>query len=127
MTDNPVVGFEKRTIALTGDLWMCRHFYLQFSMVLDIRYFFILGVDTVWDSEYGFFEKDPKITVMPFRASMILEQKLMLVLCCKHTERQPCDILFFNRGLEWGKEYVDELYVLQYFRHQSHIVLEEKE
>ena len=47
MTDNPVVGFEKRTIALTGDLWMCRHFYLQFSMVLDIRYFFILGVDSV--------------------------------------------------------------------------------
>lgn len=121
-----MITFEDRTIALAGDKSICRQFYLQFSKSLDIKYLFLMEVDHTFDSADRFFEKTRRITVMPLNNSLIIKQELLIVLCIEHAERRRYDELLYNKGLEWGTDYIDFLYVIQYYRHQYHMEWKEK-
>lgn len=126
MTADHIIDLEKRKIALIGDKDLCRYFYLQFFSTMDINYLFFMDVDHTFDAMDGFFEKCSEITCMPLKESLIREQEILLVLCCGWWERPPYDQQLFNRGFEWGKDYIDASYLIQYFRHKYHTVLEEK-
>lgn len=120
------IAFEKRKIALAGDKSICRQFYLQYASYLDITYLFLTEIDHTFDSVDHFFEKERNITVTPLKNDLMKEQKLLLVLCAEDAERRPYDELLFNRGLEWGTDYTDFSYIIQYYRCQYNIELKEK-
>lgn len=126
MADAHTIDLKKRTIALVGDKDLCRYFYLQFFSAMDINYLFVTAVDRAFDTADSFFEKCPEITYMPLKESLIRERDILLILCCGYAERPPYDHLLFNRGFEWGKDYIDASFVVQYHRHRYHTVLEEK-
>lgn len=118
--------FEKRNIALVGDKYICRHFYLQFHSILNIKYFFVSSVNTDCFFDDYFFKSNPNIQCCSFKASLVKKEKLLIILCIDHFYRKPYDKLFFSRGLEWGNDYIDYIYVIQYYRYKYQTVLKEK-
>lgn len=127
MEETSIKNFEKRKIALVGDRRFCRRFYLEFHSQLDIRHYFFTKVDPQDCEEDRFFEDLPEITCSFFKASMVFEQDLLLILCVEHPFRQEYDRLFYLQGFEWGRDYIDALYVVQYYRRKYKISLSEKE
>ncbi len=123
MEETSIGHFVNRKIALVGDGRSCRHFYLQFRSALNLQYYFSTQVDKPEHDAENSFEDLPELICMPFKASIVFEQDLLLILCVAHPFRQEYDRLFFLQGLEWGKDYIDMLYVIQYFRHKYDISL----
>lgn len=113
------IDFVNRRIALFGDASSCRIFYLQFCSMLDIKYFFA-------NDTGAFLDDIDEVQCMPFRQALVKEEHLLIVLCCKHDSRRGWDTFLFNKGNEWGKDYIDSLYVVQYYRQTDPVVLEEK-
>ncbi len=126
MATDQVNDLEKRVIALLGDKDLCRYFYLQFFSAMDICYRFVTDIDRTFGLADGFFEKCPEITCLPLNGSLIREQDVLLILCCGYAERPLYDHLLFNMGFEWGMDYVDAPYAIQFYRDRYHTVLSEK-
>lgn len=120
------VNFADRKIALMGKRDSCRRFYLQFHRTLDIKYCFAANLESSVSLEDEFFVGSEEVKCVTFREFLIVEQKFLVVLCCDHEERGRYDNLFFNKGFEWGKDYIDSLYVIQYYRWKYQTMLEEK-
>lgn len=114
------MNFEERAIALIGDRNICKYFYLQFYSVLDIKYIFDVNMDDT-------FCNHASVECMPLKESIIIEENLLLILCTEHLARKNYDELLFYRGFEWGTNYIDWLYVVQYYKHRNKIELEQKE
>lgn len=118
--------FEKRSIALIGDINLCRQFYLQFHSKLSIEYYFTTYLDYANAAVVDRFCVQTGIKNIVFKQSVIAEKNLLLVLCIEHEFRKPYDKILFNKGLEWGNDYIDSLYIVQYYRHEYNIKLEDK-
>lgn len=126
MEKESIRHFESRSIALVGDRRMCRHLYLQFHATLNIQYYFFTKLDQADDNAELFFSDIPEIKCRYMRTQAVLEEDLLLLLCIDHAFRRDYDHLFFLEGLEWGTDYIDALYVVQYYRHQYNIELSKK-
>lgn len=118
--------FEKRKIALIGDKNLCRRFYLQFYSVLNIRYFFSADPDGTCLDINVFTENRERIKSVPFKENLIAEEDLLVVLCIDHMFRDEYDLMFYNKGYEWGRDYIDSLYMIQYYRQLYKVDLKEK-
>lgn len=118
--------FQKREIALIGDKRLCRHFYLQYYRTLSIKYMFIVDEGSASSSADNIFEKEMKIKYIPFQESLVSRQNLLLVVCCRHEKRKQYDRILFNKGFEWGEDYIDSLYITQYYRKKYDIELADK-
>lgn len=114
------MNFEKRNIALTGDADICKLFYIQFCSILKIKYIFTANID------YGFCNQTG-VSCIPLKEDIIIEEKLLLVLCTDHFFRKTYDELLFYKGFEWGTDYIDSLYVVQYYRNRYETELKQKE
>lgn len=121
-----IMNVDKRKIALLGDKYICRRFYLQFRQSLNIKYLFFTGSDSTDFLTDSFFKQHGEVSCMPLKASVIREQELLLILCIEHKYRIPYDDLLFNMGFEWGWDYVDLQYVIQYYRHKFNINIDKK-
>lgn len=114
------MDFEKRSLALIGDANICKYFYLQFYSILNIKYIFNIDKDDKICREFC-------VRYMSLKESVISEENLLLVLCTEHSFRKKYDELLFYKGFEWGVDYIDCLYVVQYYRHKYKIEMEQKE
>ncbi len=113
------MNFEERNIALIGEADICKFFYLQFRSVLNIEYIFTINMDYVFCDQFS-------VKCMPLKEDIIIEKNLLLVLCTEHLFRQTYDELLFYKGFEWGTDYIDCLYVVQYYRHKYNVEMEKK-
>lgn len=126
MEEESIRHFEDRKIALTGDKRMCRHFYLQFHAMLNIQYYFFTKLDRADGDAETFFKEITGIECRFMKTSAVFEEDLLLILCTDHALRKAYDQMFFLQGLEWGPDYIDALYVVQYYRHKDNMDLSKK-
>lgn len=124
--DIQIKDLEKRKVVLIGDEEICKYFYLQFSSILRIKYIFATNIDQTGKSVDGFFEGNQNVECIPFSDSLIEEYDLLLILCVEHAFREPYDTMLFHKGFEWGRDYIDYMYVIQYYRHLYHVNLKRK-
>ena len=118
--------FKERNIALIGDKKLCRHFCLQYHRILNVKYILITSENFTYSSADKELEKELGIKYMPFNESLVIRQNLLVVMCCRHEERKLYDRFLFNKGFEWGTDYIDALYVIQYSRQKYEIDLMDK-
>lgn len=126
MEESYMRRFGDRKLALAGDKRMCRHFYLQFRSLLDVRYYGFTRLDLKDGDAAAFFEDLQDITVVPMRPSMVFQENLLFVLCVEHAFRRDYDRVLYQKGLEWGTDYIDALYIIQYYRRKYRTALPEK-
>ena len=127
MNDKYVIEFKKRNIALLGNWDVCKFFFLQFHSLLRIQYIFTTNMDdmnTVKMKEI--LGKQLEIKCIPLKESIIQENNLLLILCVEHECRKPYDDLLFYKGFEWGEDYIDDLFVIQYYRRVNRIELKDR-
>lgn len=117
---------EKREIALVGSKELCKYFFLQFSAMLKIRYVFSMEADQDEDFNSSFFKSNCNVEFMAFRDVFVREHDILLILCVEHAFREPYDTLLFHKGFEWGSDYVDYMYVIQYYRCLHNVYLKKK-
>lgn len=120
------INFEDRTIALIGNEFHCRRFYIQFHALLNIRYFFYIKKGKWFSAAETFFKENTKVECMFIDEKVIKKENLLLILCNEHPFRSFYDTALFNMGNEWGRDYIDFLYVIQYYRQKYSFSLEEK-
>ncbi len=122
MYDGQIIDLEHRALGLVGDRKHCGHFCLQFCSALSIRYFFTTRMD------YGEYEEGQQegIKRIPLNRSVAEREGLLLILCRPHASRKEYDRLLHCQGFEWGEDYIDSLWVVQYFREKYRTALTEK-
>lgn len=120
------IDLKKQKIALIGDRRICKYFYQQFHFLLDIRYYFLTSIDYEELPEDDLMKTDKKMKTMPLKRQLIEEEGLLLVLCKQHPARKAYDRFLHYEGFEWGEDYIDYLWIIQYYRKMHKIVLEEK-
>lgn len=118
MDDICRIPLEESEIALIGEEDLCEHFYLHFRSFLHITKYFLIHVDMQSSPKNEGFNNWEGVECIPFREQLITEQKLFLVLCCREKTREGYDKLLFNKGFQWGADYIDSLYVVQFYRHK---------
>lgn len=122
------IDFESRKIALMGIGHQCMLFYAQFHTVLNIKYCFATQLNRVSHVMKEFFSSDKGAVYMPLKESVIRDENLLVVLCVDYDliKRKRNDTILFHQGFEWGIDYIDSLYVIQYYRKKYNLRLEEK-
>lgn len=120
------IDFEKRKIALIGISSQCKHFYMQFHSVLNIKYYFATELNQASPKVKEYFDQRQGVKYMPMKEEVIRDENLLLVLCVGHDFRKRIDKVLFNKGFEWGIDYIDALYVIQFYRNKYNIQLEQK-
>lgn len=111
---------NNRTIGLLGNEKICRHFYLQFFSMLNIKYIFYIN------DEYETSLKNENLKYASLSEILMMKEKLFVVLCVEHAFRTEYDHHLFNIGLEFGKDYIDFSYIVQYFCKKNQMTLEGK-
>lgn len=126
MNSGQNMEFEQRGLGLIGDRKLCRHFYLQFYSLLDIRYFFTTRIDYAEYSKDAFIKDEKTIQTIPLKRSVVEREGLLLILCKPHMSRRSYDRLLHYQGYEWGEDYIDFLWVIQYYRKKYGTALKKK-
>ncbi len=119
--------FEKKPVALLGDKKICKHIYLQYRSVLDIKYIFMTNMDYGEYASDDFFLGLTEVKCVPLKRRMVEEQGLFLILCKPSVSRKNYDDLLHYQGFEWGEDYLDYLWVIQFYRHKYREDLTERE
>lgn len=121
------IDLENRCIALVGEEACCRRMYLQFRHMLHIEYVFAITL-TNGGQTREFWDEHADVKYAVFQERYIREKDILLVICntIPDADRQYEDMLF-NRGFEWGEDYIDAVYVIQYYRHKLRVNLENRE
>lgn len=119
------IDFESRKIALIGIGINCKHFYMQFHSILDISYCFATRMNKL-SSNMGEFFADRGVKYIPFEESAVRNQNLLLVMCVEHDFRKRNDKMLFQAGFKWGTDYIDSMYVVQFYRKKYNVQLENK-
>lgn len=120
------IDFETRKIALIGTGSPCRHFYMQYHAILDIKYYFATRIGKASPFVQDFFNNREGVRYVQWNESIVRDENLLLVLCVGHDARKRHDKMLFNMGFEWGTDYIDSLYVIQYYREKYDLQLEER-
>lgn len=121
------IELENREIALIGVGRHCKHFYMQFRNILNIKYLLYTNFNQASPLIKSYFAEKQGVEYVPFNEAGIREKKLLLILCVGHEIRKRYDKLLFNKGFEWGADYVDSLYVIQHYRIKNDIKIENKD
>lgn len=126
MDNGQYMEFQQRGLALIGDKKLCRHFYLQYRTLLDIRYFFTTRIDYMKYMAEDFFKDQKAIPTIPLKRAVVERERLLLILCKHHESRKEYDKLLHYQGFEWGEDYIDFLWVIQFYRNRTALELQKK-
>lgn len=119
---------EIALIMLESEQNYCKHFYLQVCKLLKITHIFTLD-NYIEEPEwiYNIRKKNNEIYYGILDEKRVKLKDMFCIVCCPILGfRKYYDDFFWVKGLEWGEDYIDSVYILQYYKKKFCIDISKK-